>query len=123
MEIATACSAESARSTVTIGPKTSSWASRASGDWPVTTVGATNRPGPSSAWPPVATRPPSLGASSAAPTTSSRAGGLITGPTTVEESRGSPTARPSTAATSASVIGAASPTAITRLVAVHFCPA
>jgi hypothetical protein len=48
LEISTACSAESAFSTVAIGPNTSSWASRALGSWPVTMAGATNRPGPSS---------------------------------------------------------------------------
>jgi hypothetical protein len=47
----------------------------------------------------------------------------MTGPTTVDSSAGSPVAIPSTAATSASVTCPVSPTTITRLVAVHFCPA
>ena len=123
LEIATACSADSARRTVTIGPKTSSCASFASGDWPSTTVGVRNRPGPSIAVPPVTTRPPSAATARAASSTSSRAGTLITGPTTVSASAGSPIFSPSTAATSASVTSPVSPTTITRPVAVHFWPA
>ena len=47
----------------------------------------------------------------------------MTGPTTVLPSAGSPTGSPSTAAASASVNSAGSPSTITRPVAVHFWPA
>ncbi len=109
-----------------MGPKTSSWARRASGLSPSTTVGVTNQPAPSPGLPPMAMRAPRPRTSSTASRTLARALEVITGPTTVPSSIGLPTVSRFTAATSASPTVPASrmpPTTITRLVAVHFWPA
>ena len=100
--ISSACSKSEKRSIVATGPKISSHQTLASRGGEASRVGARQRPSSTSS-PPVSSSAPASTASSTQALTRSRSPGVISGPTSVSGSSGSPTRRVSVLATRRSV--------------------